>query len=72
MPLVLKNISFDIKEREKIGVVGRTGSGKSTLINTLTRILELDKDCDGSIEIDGVDISKIGLHHLRKIIEVIP
>lgn len=72
MPLVLKNISFDIKEREKIGVVGRTGSGKSTLINTLTRILEIDKGCDGYIEIDNVNIYEVGLHHVRKNIEVIP
>lgn len=40
MPLVLDNVSVDIKDKEKIGVVGRTGSGKSTLLLAITRILE--------------------------------
>ena len=69
LPLVLKKLSFKIAEREKVGVVGRTGSGKSTILLALTRILELDS---GAITYSGEDISKIGLHHLRKNIIVIP
>lgn len=47
-------MSVSIRPKEKIGVVGRTGAGKSTIILTLLRILELQ---EGSIEIDGIDIS---------------
>ncbi len=53
LPLVLKNISFTIRNHEKIGIVGRTGSGKSTLLNTLTRILEIANEQTGKILIDG-------------------
>ena len=41
LPLVLKNVSFDIKDKEKIGIVGRTGSGKSSMILVLTRLKEM-------------------------------
>ena len=68
-PLVLKNLSFEIKPQEKIGVVGRTGSGKSTLCLSLFRILEADS---GKISIDGIDISEIGLEILRKNLTIIP
>jgi len=57
-----------IRPKEKIGVVGRTGAGKSTIILSLLRILEIES---GTIEIDGVDISKINLNELRKKITVI-
>jgi ABC-type multidrug transport system fused ATPase/permease subunit len=69
LDLTLKNISFSINNNEKIGIVGRTGSGKSTLSLTLFRIIELEK---GNIIIDGVDISKIGLKILRSNITIIP
>jgi len=67
--LVLKNVSFDAPAGLKIGIVGRTGAGKSTISNTLSRIVELER---GSIEIDGVDIAKVELSTLRKRITVIP
>jgi len=56
--LVLKKLSFKAEGGEKIGIVGRTGAGKSTLASTLSRIIEAE---NGKIEIDGVDISKISL-----------
>ena len=54
---------------EKVGIVGRTGAGKSSLISTLLRLTELDS---GQLVIDEVDISKIGLADLRSKIAVIP
>lgn len=56
--LVLNNLTLDIKAGSKVGIVGRTGAGKSTLGLTLSRILELEA---GNILIDGVDIAKISL-----------
>ena len=67
--IVLKNLTFTINSGEKIGIVGRTGSGKSTLCLCLFRILE---PTFGRILIDDVDITKIGLSLLREIITVIP
>ena len=67
--IVLKNLNFIINSGEKIGVVGRTGSGKSTLCLCLFRILEPTL---GTIFIDDIDITKIGLSLLREIITVIP
>jgi ABC-type multidrug transport system fused ATPase/permease subunit len=67
--LVLKNCNFKIEGGQKIGVVGRTGAGKSTLCNAFTRIVEKEK---GSIEFDGVDISNINLRQVRDSITIIP
>jgi len=67
--IILKNLTFVINSGEKIGIVGRTGSGKSTLCLCLFRILE---PTFGKILIDDVDITKIGLSLLREIITVIP
>ncbi|XP_059156862.1 ATP-binding cassette sub-family C member 4-like isoform X7 [Physella acuta] len=67
-PLVLKDLTFTIHGREKIGIVGRTGAGKSSLITTLFRMVEPQ----GSLYIDGIDIQAIGLHDLRSTISIIP
>jgi len=69
LELVLKGISCTIKPKEKIGVVGRTGAGKSTLMLALFRLIE---PADGSITIDGIDICTIGLADLRSKISIIP
>ncbi|KAK2650917.1 hypothetical protein Ddye_018406 [Dipteronia dyeriana] len=69
LPSVLKNITCTFPGRKKIGVVGRTGSGKSTLIQAIFRIVE---PREGSIIIDNVDICKIGLHDLRSRLSIIP
>jgi|JI6StandDraft_1071083.scaffolds.fasta_scaffold20318_5 ABC-type multidrug transport system fused ATPase/permease subunit len=62
---VIHGISFDVEQKSKIGIVGRTGSGKSTLTLGLLRILELSENADGSlgtISLDNVNIGNIGLH----------
>uniref|UniRef100_A0A667Y7B4 ATP-binding cassette, sub-family C (CFTR/MRP), member 2 n=1 Tax=Myripristis murdjan TaxID=586833 RepID=A0A667Y7B4_9TELE len=69
LDLVLHGITCDIDTTEKIGIVGRTGAGKSSLTNCLFRIIEA---AEGRIFIDGVDISTIGLHHLRGRLTIIP
>ncbi|RQM23689.1 hypothetical protein B5M09_006081 [Aphanomyces astaci] len=68
-PLVLENVSFDVSGGEKIGIVGRTGAGKSSLIMTLFRINDV---AAGEIAIDGVDIATIGLKQLRSSLAIIP
>jgi len=70
-PLVLKDINLQINGGEKIGVVGRTGSGKSSLMNLLFRITEAEKN-GGYIKIDGIDTSEIGTNILRKNLSIIP
>ena len=75
LPLVIKSISFDVKENAKIGIVGRTGSGKSTMTLGLLRILQLAQNEDGTtgtIDLDGEDYSAVGLHYLRHNIAIIP
>jgi ATP-binding cassette subfamily C (CFTR/MRP) protein 1 len=75
LPLVIRNLSVSIEGNKKIGIVGRTGSGKSTFILGLLRILEIADNSDesrGSISLDGEDISEIGLHYLRHCVSVIP
>ncbi|XP_052568818.1 ATP-binding cassette sub-family C member 2 isoform X1 [Peromyscus californicus insignis] len=69
LDLVLRGITCHIKSTEKIGVVGRTGAGKSSLTNCLFRILE---SAGGQIIVDGVDIASIGLHDLRGKLTIIP
>ena len=68
-PLVLKGITLSIQGGEKIGVVGRTGSGKSTMIQVFFRLVE---PTGGKIIIDGIDICMLGLHDLRSRFGIIP
>ncbi|KAJ6387480.1 hypothetical protein OIU78_017241 [Salix suchowensis] len=68
-PLVLRGISCTFEGGHKIGIVGRTGSGKTTLIGALFRLVE---PTGGKIIVDGIDISKIGLHDLRSRFGIIP
>lgn len=66
---VLKDMTFEIKPREKVGIVGRTGAGKSSLSLALFRILE---PANGSIIIDGINTANLGLHDLRHKLTIIP
>lgn len=69
LELVLKGISCKVAGGEKIGIVGRTGAGKSSLTLALFRMVEA---AGGRIVIDGQDISKMGLHDLRSRLTIIP
>ena len=68
-PLALRHISMIIKSAEKVGIVGRTGAGKSSLIQTLFRMSSL---VDGRILIDNIDIASVGLDDVRSRISIIP
>lgn len=67
--LILRDVTFTINSGERVGIVGRTGAGKSTLTLALFRIVEA---AGGKILIDGQDISKLGLHSLRSKLTIIP
>lgn len=69
LELVLRGITFVVQGGEKVGIVGRTGAGKSSLTLALFRIIE---SAGGSIIIDGLDIAKLGLHALRSRLTIIP
>ncbi|CAG2102735.1 unnamed protein product [Medioppia subpectinata] len=69
LDLVLKSITLEVKPKEKVGIVGRTGAGKSSLTLALFRLIE---PVNGSIRIDSVDVTKLGLHDLRSRITIIP
>ncbi|KAI1323641.1 hypothetical protein F5Y16DRAFT_332446 [Xylariaceae sp. FL0255] len=66
---VLKGVTFTIEPRQKIGIVGRTGAGKSSLTLALFRALEAEA---GKIVVDGVDIGEIGLQDLREAVTIVP
>ncbi|KAJ3017793.1 UNVERIFIED_CONTAM: hypothetical protein HDU68_011483 [Siphonaria sp. JEL0065] len=69
LELVLRKLSFHVNSNEKIGIVGRTGAGKSSLTLALFRIME---PSSGTIVLDGVDVTKIGLYDLRSKMTIIP
>ncbi|XP_076672367.1 multidrug-Resistance like Protein 1 isoform X1 [Andrena cerasifolii] len=69
LDLVLHGLTFTVKGGEKVGIVGRTGAGKSSLTLALFRIIEA---AEGQIVIDDVDIAKLGLHDLRSRLTIIP
>ena len=69
LDLVLDSVNFEVKGGERVGIVGRTGAGKSSLTMALFRLIE---PSSGKILIDGVDISTLGLHDLRSQITIIP
>ncbi|KAJ7717556.1 P-loop containing nucleoside triphosphate hydrolase protein [Mycena metata] len=75
LPAVLHDVSFELKAGERVGLVGRTGSGKSSLVMSLLRFATLcmsPLQGTGRIVIDGIDILKIGIHDLRSRITFIP
>lgn len=69
LPLVLRAVNFSVQHGEKVGICGRTGAGKSSVINLLLRLVESQ---EGSIRIGGKDVKDLGLHALRSSITVIP
>ncbi|KAM3498651.1 hypothetical protein MY10362_008040, partial [Beauveria mimosiformis] len=69
LPPVLRGITFSLAARERLGVVGRTGAGKTSLVNALLRFIDVEK---GSIHVDGVDTASLKLARLRSSISVIP
>jgi ABC-type bacteriocin/lantibiotic exporter with double-glycine peptidase domain len=66
---VLKSVSFTVPGGTKLGVVGRTGAGKSSIAAALFRLVEID---EGAIRIDGIDVSTVGLHTLRRRMAIVP
>ena len=68
LPYVIRDLNFSVRSTEKVGIVGRTGAGKSSLISVLYRLAEPE----GNIEIDAVHTKAIGLHDLRPKMSIIP
>lgn len=79
LPRVLKGLNFEVKPQEKVGIVGRTGSGKSSLILTILRIVEQDFDHKDPameeksfIQIDGLKLHQLGMKTARNAVTLIP
>jgi ATP-binding cassette subfamily C (CFTR/MRP) protein 1 len=68
-PLVLSSIFLSVRGGEKVGIVGRTGAGKSSLFRALLRLVE---PCEGAVLVDGMDILRMGVHDLRRGFSIIP
>jgi ABC-type multidrug transport system fused ATPase/permease subunit len=68
LPFALKKLSFHVKAGEKVGIVGRTGAGKSTVFSSLLRILD---PCEGTVLLDGEDYFNYSLKELRSSITII-
>ncbi|KAJ1783597.1 ATP-binding cassette glutathione S-conjugate transporter ycf1, partial [Coemansia sp. RSA 2399] len=71
LELVLKDINLTINPGEKIGIVGRTGAGKTSLTRALFRLID-SKTCDGSIVVDDQDIFSLNISDLRPKLGIIP
>ena len=69
LPYVLKGLSLNVCAREKLGICGRTGAGKSSVLNVLLRLVEVEA---GKTFLDGIDITTLGLHCLRRSLTIIP
>lgn len=69
LPPVLREVNFTVKPGEKIGICGRTGAGKSSIMTALYRMVELTS---GQINIDGIDVATLGMHELRSKLSIIP
>lgn len=69
LPCAMKRFNLEVSGGAKIGICGRSGAGKSTIINALFRTVDL---CSGTIEIDGVNIASMSLEHLRNALSIIP
>ena len=67
---VLKNVSYHVQPGSKVGIIGRTGAGKSSILQAIFRLVEIDND--GEIIVGGINIKEIGLHCLRKNISYVP
>jgi ABC-type multidrug transport system fused ATPase/permease subunit len=65
----VQNLSFEVQAGMKVGIVGRTGSGKSSILQILFRLID---PAEGAIEVDGLDVRSVGLHCLRRQIGYIP
>ena len=66
---VLKDVSFTIHKNEKIGIIGKTGCGKTTIVDVLTRVYNVD---EGMVFIDGIDIMKLPIQKVRQLIAYVP
>ncbi|KAL4788896.1 P-loop containing nucleoside triphosphate hydrolase protein [Aspergillus venezuelensis] len=69
LPLVIHNLNLHVRPGERLGIAGRTGAGKSSIMAVLFRIVE---PCSGSITIDGIDISRVRLQDLRSRMSIVP